>query len=46
MALNIYARDNKVKPVKPFMLVVAQETTHAGKLRHLIITIVAGDSET
>ncbi len=38
VALDIYARDNKVKPVKPFVLVVAQDTTHAGKLKHLIIS--------
>jgi len=38
VALDIYARDNKVKPVKPFVLVVAQETTHAGKLKQLIIS--------
>ncbi|HHT9146110.1 MAG TPA: DEAD/DEAH box helicase [Candidatus Wunengus sp. YC61] len=38
VALDIYARDNKVKLVKPFVLVVAQDTTHAGKLKHLIIS--------
>src|SRR3989339_1769093 len=38
VVLDIYARDNKVKPVKPFVLVVAQDTTHAGKLKHLIIS--------
>ncbi|KXK28478.1 MAG: hypothetical protein UZ01_02657 [Candidatus Brocadia sinica] len=38
VALDIYARDNRVKPVKPFVLVVAQDTTHAGKLKHLIIS--------
>ena len=38
VALDIYARDNKVKLVKPFVLVVAQETTHAGKLKQLIIS--------
>src|SRR3989339_1988355 len=38
VALDIYARDNKVKPVKPFVLVVAQDTTHAGKLKQLIIS--------
>ena len=38
VALDIYARDNRVRAVKPFVLVVAQDTTHAGKLRHLIIS--------
>ena len=38
VALDIYARDNRVKPVKPFVLVVAQDTAHAGKLKHLIIS--------
>src|SRR4030066_468861 len=36
VALDIYARDNRVKAVKPFVLNVAQDTTHAGKLKHLI----------
>ncbi len=36
VALDIYARDNKVNTVKPFVLVVAQNTDHAGKLRELI----------
>ncbi len=38
VALDIYARDNRVKAVKPFVLVVAQDTTHAGKLKQLIIS--------
>ncbi|BBO18778.1 type III restriction enzyme, res subunit [Candidatus Brocadia pituitae] len=38
VALDIYARNNKVKPVKPFVLVVAQDTTHAGKLKQLIVS--------
>ncbi|OQZ04430.1 MAG: hypothetical protein B6D34_03535 [Candidatus Brocadia sp. UTAMX1] len=38
VALDIYARDNKVKPVKPFVLIVSQDTTHAGKLKQLIIS--------
>lgn len=36
VALEIYARDAKVKPVKPFVLVVAKDTGHAAKLRELI----------
>ncbi|MDR4509312.1 MAG: DEAD/DEAH box helicase family protein [Candidatus Brocadiaceae bacterium] len=38
VTLDIYARDNKVNPVKPFVLVVAQNTEHAGKLRKLIMS--------
>jgi type III restriction enzyme len=38
VALDIYARDNRVQPVKPFVLVVAQDTTHAGRLKDLIIS--------
>jgi type III restriction enzyme len=38
VALDIYARDNKVNTVKPFVLVVAQNTEHAGKLRELIVS--------
>ena len=38
VALDIYARDNKIKPVKPFVLVVAQDTANAGKLKQLIIS--------
>ncbi len=34
--LLTYARENGVKPVKPFMLVIARDTTHAGQLRELI----------
>jgi type III restriction enzyme len=36
VALDIYARDNKAAPVKPFVLVVAQNTDHAGRLMALI----------
>lgn len=36
VALDIFARDNNVTPVKPFVLVVAKDTTHAGELRKLI----------
>jgi type III restriction enzyme len=36
VALDIYARDNKVKQVKPFVLVVAKDTTHAGAIKELI----------
>ena len=34
--LQTYARTNQVKPVKPFMLVVAQDTSHAGTIKALI----------
>ena len=34
--LAIYARDNGVKEVKPFMLVVAVDTTHAAELKSII----------
>ncbi|MBF0103528.1 MAG: DEAD/DEAH box helicase family protein, partial [Desulfobacterales bacterium] len=36
VALDIFSRDKKQKPVKPFVLVVAKETTHAAKLEELI----------
>lgn len=36
VALDIYSRDTKTKPVKPFVLVVAKDTTHAKKLKELI----------
>src|SRR3989338_2979349 len=36
VALNIYARDNRVKEISPFVLVVAKDTSHAGKLKELI----------
>lgn len=38
VALDIYARDTKVPQVKPFVLVVAKDTTHAGKLKELMIS--------
>lgn len=34
--LDIYARDNKVKQVKPFVLIVAKDTDHAKDLKELI----------
>lgn len=34
--LEVYARQNDKPFIHPFMLVVAQDTTHAGQLRHLI----------
>ncbi|MDY0329783.1 MAG: DEAD/DEAH box helicase family protein [Thiomonas sp.] len=34
--LLTYARENFVPPVKPFMLVIARDTTHAGQLKALI----------
>jgi type III restriction enzyme len=36
VALDIYSRNNNVPLVKPFMLVVAQNTEHSGKLKDLI----------
>ncbi|MEL7568419.1 MAG: DEAD/DEAH box helicase family protein [Dehalobacterium sp.] len=36
--LDIFARDNKVKIVKPFVLVVAKDTDHARKLKELIMS--------
>jgi type III restriction enzyme len=36
VALDIYSRDNKIRQVKPFVLVVAKDTDHAGKLMELI----------
>lgn len=38
VALDMYARDTKSPLVKPFVLVVAQDTTHAGRLKDLIIS--------
>jgi type III restriction enzyme len=34
--LLTYARENGVNPVKPFMLVIARDTTHAGQLLSLL----------
>jgi type III restriction enzyme len=34
--LQTYASTHQVKPVKPFMLVVAQDTSHAGAIKTLI----------
>jgi type III restriction enzyme len=34
--LLTYARENNVKPVKPFLLVIARDTTHAGQLLTLL----------
>lgn len=34
--LLTYARENGVKPVKPFVLVIARDTTHAGQLKDLL----------
>lgn len=36
VSLDIYARDKKVPLIKPFVLVVAKDTSHAGKLKELI----------
>jgi type III restriction enzyme len=36
VALDIYARDNNERLVKPFVLVVAQDTDHAREIREMI----------
>jgi type III restriction enzyme len=36
VALDIYARDTKTTRVKPFILIVAKETTHAKEIKNLI----------
>ena len=36
VSLDVYARDNNVRKVKPFVLVVAQNTTHAEELLNII----------
>ncbi|PIV65376.1 MAG: type III restriction endonuclease subunit R [Nitrospirae bacterium CG_4_10_14_3_um_filter_44_29] len=38
VALDIYARDNKVNIIKPFVLVVAKDIDHARKLKELIVS--------
>lgn len=38
VALDIFARDNKMTLVKPFVLVVAKDTDHARRLRELIVS--------
>lgn len=38
VALDIFARDNKMTIVKPFVLVVAKDTEHAGRLKELIVS--------
>ena len=38
VALDIFARDSKMPLVKPFVLVVAKDTEHAGKLKELIVS--------
>lgn len=38
VALDIFARDNKMTLVKPFVLVVAKDTDHARKLKELIVS--------
>ncbi|MFQ5788267.1 MAG: DEAD/DEAH box helicase, partial [Thermodesulfobacteriota bacterium] len=35
-ALDIYARNNKAEMIKPFVLIVAKDTGHAGQIRSLI----------
>ncbi|MCC6543845.1 MAG: DEAD/DEAH box helicase family protein [Nitrospirae bacterium] len=38
VALDIFARDHRMPVVKPFVLVVAKDTEHAGRLRELIVS--------
>jgi len=38
VALDIYARDTKANHVKPFVLVVSQNTEHARKLKEMIVS--------
>lgn len=38
VALEIYARDNKVMQVKPFVLVVSKDTDHAAQLKELMMS--------
>jgi type III restriction enzyme len=38
VALDIHARDTKANHVKPFVLVVAQNTEHARKLKEMIVS--------
>ncbi len=38
VALDIFARDYRMSVVKPFMLVVAKDTEHAGRLKELIVS--------
>src|SRR3972149_4769053 len=38
VALDIFARDYRMPVVKPFMLVVAKDTEHAGRLKELIVS--------
>lgn len=36
VALEIYARNSKTNTVKPFVLIVAKDTTHAGEIKAMI----------
>ena len=38
VALDIFERDSRMPVVKPFMLVVAKDTEHAGRLKELIVS--------
>src|SRR3989304_10496095 len=38
VALDIFARGHRMPVVKPFVLVVAKDTEHAGRLRELIVS--------
>ncbi|MCB1694291.1 MAG: hypothetical protein KDI19_16075, partial [Pseudomonadales bacterium] len=40
--LESYARNHNARRVKPFMLVVAQDTRHAGELKQLVETVFEG----
>jgi len=37
--LTTYARENNIQPVKPFMLVISRDTTHAAQLKTLIESV-------
>lgn len=36
VALEIYAKNSKINTVKPFVLIVAKDTTHAGEIKTMI----------
>lgn len=42
VALEIYARNEKCKPVKPFVLVVTKDTDHASQVKALIQSLFEG----
>jgi type III restriction enzyme len=36
VSLDIYSRENKALPIKPFVLIVAKDTDHSGKIKTLV----------